>query len=238
MIKREKIIRAMDEKNLNVQTITKLINRYKGISTTTPEVRAFIRDPKGHLEPYIRLILDIEPDRSFKPVLKPYDAKKDYEKRVQAMDNQEIYVENNAAAVSALIREMGGYDIVEAVCGLNPGGARHWIQFVTDEGVRGRIPEQYKSILLDYAKRIKLSMTPEFKKILKPIEWKPKVLKNKRTMSSKYFGVTKVGSKWQARIWMNRRNIYIGTYEKEKDAALGYNKFAKKLERPLNEVSV
>lgn len=238
MIKRGKIILAMDEKNLNVQTITKLINRYEGISTTTSEVRAFIRDPKGHLEPYIRLILDIEPDRSFKPVLKPYDAKKDYEKRIQAMDNQEVYTKNNAAAVQAFIRVLGGHCVVEVLCGLKPMGARHWLQFVNDEGIRGYIPEQYKSILKDYAKRIKCKLTPEFKALLEPSELKPTNFKKRKPSFSKYTGVTKVGSgRFKACISVSNRNVYIGTYDIEADAALAYNEFAKKLERPLNEVS-
>lgn len=230
------IIRAMDEKNLNVQTITKLINKYKGINTTTSEVRAFIREPKGHLERYIRLVLDIEPDSSFNPPLKPYDAQNDYKRRIDAMANQEAYSENNAPFISAFIRALGGYEIVEAVCGLKPAGARGWLQHVNDDGVRGYIPEPHKPILRDYVRRIKLPMTPEFNHILKEDSKKPKVKKKGPVKSSEYRGVTKVNGKYQARISMGKRNIYIDTFDTEEEAALAFNKYAKRLGRPLNEV--
>lgn len=53
--------------------------------------------------------------------------------------------------------------------------------------------------------------------------------KNRRNSKSKYKGVSKYGKKWAARIMFNKKPIQIGTFEIEEDAALAYNKYAKKL---------
>jgi hypothetical protein len=49
-------------------------------------------------------------------------------------------------------------------------------------------------------------------------------MKEKRTPGSKYKGVKKTKTAWQARIKYNYNEQYIGSYETEKEAALAYNK--------------
>lgn len=48
-------------------------------------------------------------------------------------------------------------------------------------------------------------------------------------VTSQYKGVTRKDSKWIARIGFSGREIYLGVYEKEIDAALAYDKKASEL---------
>jgi len=65
----------------------------------------------------------------------------------------------------------------------------------------------------------------------------------KKGTNSKYRGVSflkrKNGRQWQASTTLNGKGVYIGIYETEKEAALAYNQFAKKVFKDfaqLNEV--
>jgi len=53
----------------------------------------------------------------------------------------------------------------------------------------------------------------------------------KKGGASKYKGVVwhKLSNKWAAQIFCNGSNLYLGTFEKETDAALAYNAKAKEL---------
>lgn len=50
-----------------------------------------------------------------------------------------------------------------------------------------------------------------------------------KTTKSKYKGVTSNRRKWKAQIVHNKKNIYLGTYEDEADAAKAYNAKASEL---------
>ena len=40
--------------------------------------------------------------------------------------------------------------------------------------------------------------------------------------SSKYKGVSKLKNKWVARMWINNKSKYLGSFDKEEDAYLAY----------------
>lgn len=44
---------------------------------------------------------------------------------------------------------------------------------------------------------------------------------------SKFKGVSILCGKWFAQIYLNKKNVYLGSFKSEKDAALAYNKKAK-----------
>ena len=52
---------------------------------------------------------------------------------------------------------------------------------------------------------------------------KKKIIFKTRRKASKYRGVTKNRKKWQAYIWINKKNTYLGSYKCEKIAALIYD---------------
>lgn len=51
----------------------------------------------------------------------------------------------------------------------------------------------------------------------------------RRGGSSKYLGVGKFRNKWKAQIGHEKKNIHIGVFENEEDAARAYDEMAKKL---------
>jgi hypothetical protein len=53
--------------------------------------------------------------------------------------------------------------------------------------------------------------------------------KKKSYTSSRYFGVAKARTKWQASICHNGKKHYLGRFEKEDDAAKAYNEKAREL---------
>lgn len=64
-----------------------------------------------------------------------------------------------------------------------------------------------------------------------------KVAKRKNS-KSKYFGVSKSRNKWCARIEYNKKNLYLGSFFTEEDAALAYNKKAIELYGRLAKINV
>lgn len=60
-----------------------------------------------------------------------------------------------------------------------------------------------------------------------------------RTYWSRYVGVHKLRDKWVANIKVNGRQLYLGTFASETNAAIAYNNCitANGLDRPLNEIT-
>ena len=63
---------------------------------------------------------------------------------------------------------------------------------------------------------------------------------NEKKNSSKYVGVTwiKDNKKWQGQIGHNKKNIYIGAFENEKDAAKAVNSKCMELKIPRKNLEV
>lgn len=62
--------------------------------------------------------------------------------------------------------------------------------------------------------------------------------KKRRNSSSIYFGVSKKGNIWRTYIYINKKQVYLGNYKTEIDAAIAYNNYiiVNNLNRPLNSI--
>lgn len=165
----KQIMQAMDEKNLCVQNLTQLLNRYKGINVKDDDLRLmFSIDDFSPVEPHLRLILNLCPNPSFNPKMKPYSPKMDYNKRMETYERAQVYEQNNHQTVNRIIAKCGGYKTVAKICGLTPATVSGWSNKVTIDGIMGIIPRPNRNKLRDYAKLFKIKLTKDELELLKP----------------------------------------------------------------------
>ena len=87
-----------------------------------------------------------------------------------------------------------------------------------------------------YNTKYELNDIPNYNTIPKDIHSENKE-KYSNKKSSQYIGVTfsKQNNKWRALLAYNKKQIHIGTFIDELEAAKAYNKKAKKLNKELNK---
>lgn len=235
----KQIINALNDKQLTIPILARCISSYKGMNVKGDDLRDMLGGVKrADLEPYIRLILNLKSPKNFKPAKKKIDHRKEYKRRIDAMENAQDYIQNNSVAIARIIRHLGGMDVVAEVCGLKLGTIKGWNEKVNEHAIRGYVPDTNKPKLYEYAKKIRAKLSKEDWALITPTVKAPQKAKPKPFKTSQYRGVSKQCRKWVAAIAVNKRRVFLGRFETEKEAALAWNEAALKLGRPLNEVAV
>jgi len=80
--------------------------------------------------------------------------------------------------------------------------------------------------LVDHINRNKLDCRRENLRIASKSQNAVNKTKDRRNATSIYKGVSKARNKWKASITVNGKTIYLGTFDKEADAAYTYNQAA------------
>lgn len=108
-------------------------------------------------------------------------------------------------------------------------GARErvWAHDLVMERINGHVPLE-DGFLVDHINRDKLDCRRDNLRIANRSENAANKSKAKNSKAtSKYKGVSKFRNKWKASITVNRKSIYLGTFDNETDAAYAYDAAAK-----------